>query len=148
MLKTFDLRGRDRPLTINGPPGLETLMALVIQMGGRVGYELDARRARARRRRWSVTATGSRRWRSTTAGSRSATCCSRTSDRACSTPRSRARLGLVEGPEFGRVQRGETVRGVTPEQVLGPPRPGRKLVFSGDTTPCEALRVAAHGPTC
>jgi ribonuclease Z len=55
------------------------------------------------------------------------------------------RLGLAEGPEFGRVQRGETIRGITPEQVLGPTRPGRKLLLSGDTRPCEALRIAAHG---
>ncbi len=27
---------------------------------------------------------------------------------------------------------------------MGPPRPGRKLVYSGDTRPCEALRIAAH----
>jgi ribonuclease Z len=54
-------------------------------------------------------------------------------------------LGLAPGPDFGRVQRGETVGGVAPEQVLGPPRPGRKLVISGDTMPCETLQVAAHG---
>jgi ribonuclease Z len=54
------------------------------------------------------------------------------------------RLGLTPGPDFGRVQRGDTVNGVTPEQVLGPPRPGRKIAISGDTTPCEALRIAAH----
>jgi ribonuclease Z len=53
-------------------------------------------------------------------------------------------LGLVPGPEFGQVQRGATVRGITPEQVLGPPRAGRKVVISGDTAPSEALRVAAH----
>jgi len=52
--------------------------------------------------------------------------------------------GLTEGPEFGRVQRGETINGVTPEDVMGPPRPGRKLVLSGDTRPCDAVRVAAH----
>jgi ribonuclease Z len=54
-------------------------------------------------------------------------------------------LGLQEGPEFGRLQRGETIRGIAPGQVLGPSRPGRKLVISGDTAPCEALRIAAHG---
>ena len=42
------------------------------------------------------------------------------------------------------MQRGETVRGVTPGSGDGRPRPGRKLVFSGDTLPCEALRIAAH----
>ena len=54
-------------------------------------------------------------------------------------------LGLAPGPEFGRLQRGETVNGVAPDQVLGPPRPGRKLVISGDTVPCQSLSVAAHG---
>jgi ribonuclease Z len=54
-------------------------------------------------------------------------------------------LGLTPGPDFGRVQHGETVDGVAPEQVLGPSRPGRKVVISGDTTPCEALKIAAHG---
>ena len=36
------------------------------------------------------------------------------------------------------------MRGVRPEQVLGPPRAGRKLVISGDTSPCETLRIASH----
>ncbi len=31
-----------------------------------------------------------------------------------------------------------------PEQVLGPPRSGRKIVISGDTSPCETLRIASH----
>jgi ribonuclease Z len=59
-------------------------------------------------------------------------------------PEAAARLGLVPGPEFGRVQRGETIRGVTPDQIMGPPRPGRKLAVSGDTMPCESLRMAAY----
>ena len=58
-------------------------------------------------------------------------------------PDKAVRLGLTPGPDFGRVQRGETVDGVAPEHVLGPSRPGRKLVISGDTTPCETLQVAA-----
>ena len=33
-------------------------------------------------------------------------------------------LGVAEGPDFGRLQRGETVGGVRPEQVVGEDRPG------------------------
>ena len=31
------------------------------------------------------------------------------------------RLGVAPGPDFGRLQRGETVDGVSPEQVMGRP---------------------------
>src|SRR6201994_4590855 len=41
MLKTFDLRGRELPLTISGPPGLRTLMGLALRMAGAVSFELD-----------------------------------------------------------------------------------------------------------
>ena len=53
-------------------------------------------------------------------------------------------LGVAFGPDFGRLQRGEVVNGVSPEQVVGPERAGRKIVLSGDTAPCEMVRVAAH----
>jgi len=57
-------------------------------------------------------------------------------------------LGVAPGPDFGRLQRGVAVGGaggeVRPEQVLGPARPGRKIVLSGDTAPCEATEVVAH----
>jgi len=42
------------------------------------------------------------------------------------------------------VQRGETINGVSPDRVMGPPRPGRKLTISGDTRPCDALKDAAR----
>jgi ribonuclease Z len=57
-------------------------------------------------------------------------------------------LGVTPGPAFGRLQNGHNVEGtggeVTPEQVLGEPRRGRKLVFTGDTAPCEMTRAVAH----
>ena len=55
---------------------------------------------------------------------------------------------MPEGPDFGRLQRGEEVGGVRPEQVVGPPRPGRRIVISGDTRPFQTTEVYAHGPTC
>src|SRR3954466_5239948 len=40
MLKTFDLRARERPLTVHGPPGLKALLEAVRPAWGRVGYPL------------------------------------------------------------------------------------------------------------
>ncbi|MCD6542330.1 MAG: ribonuclease Z [Thermoplasmata archaeon] len=53
-------------------------------------------------------------------------------------------LGIPEGPLFGRLQRGESIklkdgRVITPDMVLGPPRPGRKVVYTGDTKPCNKV---------
>jgi len=52
-------------------------------------------------------------------------------------------LGVKPGPDFRRLQSGESVkvgkRTVTPEMVLGPPRRGRKVVYSGDTLPLETM---------
>ncbi|MBO4522127.1 MAG: ribonuclease Z, partial [Methanomicrobium sp.] len=52
-------------------------------------------------------------------------------------------LGVKPGPLFGRLQKGNSVTverdGVTvevkPSDVMGEPRPGRKIVYSGDTRP-------------
>src|SRR5436305_13890151 len=41
MLKTFDLRGRDRPLTVYGPSGLRELPALAQRVARRVSFELQ-----------------------------------------------------------------------------------------------------------
>ena len=59
-------------------------------------------------------------------------------------------LGVPDGPLFGRLQRGEVVtladgRQMRPEQVVGPPRPGRRVVLSGDTRPCGATITASKG---
>ena len=58
-------------------------------------------------------------------------------------------LGVTEGPDFGRLQRGETVNGVTPEQVVGEDRPGRRIVYTGDTAPVPVRRgLRPRAPTC
>lgn len=53
-------------------------------------------------------------------------------------------LGIPEGPLFSKLQRGKTITTpdgsvITPDMILGPPRPGRTIVFSGDTRPCEEM---------
>jgi ribonuclease Z len=58
-------------------------------------------------------------------------------------------LGVPVGPERGILQAGEPVtlddgKVVTPDEVLGPPRPGRRLALSGDTAPAPSLIQAAY----
>nr|WP_250317287.1 ribonuclease Z [Methanoculleus bourgensis] len=60
-------------------------------------------------------------------------------------------LGIPPGPLFGRLQRGEAIRivrdgvetEVRPSDVMGEPRPGRKIVYTGDTRPLQRLPDAA-----
>ncbi len=59
-------------------------------------------------------------------------------------------LGIPEGPLWGKLQRGESVvladgRPLTADSVVGPPRPGRKVVLTGDTRPSAAVVDAARG---
>lgn len=55
----------------------------------------------------------------------------------------------IRGPDFARLESGEPVRVndrlVRPEDVMGPPRPGRSVVYSGDTAPTDEIqRLAAR----
>ncbi len=60
----------------------------------------------------------------------------------------RARELGIRGTDFGRLEAGEAVRVgeriVRPEEVIGPARPGRSVVYSGDSAPSDAVeRLAA-----
>ena len=59
-------------------------------------------------------------------------------------------LGIPEGPLWGRIHRGLSVelpdgRTVSPEELVGPSRPGRTVVYAGDTRPSPAVIEAAKG---
>lgn len=143
MLKTFDLRGRERPLTIHGPPGLRELLGSLRRVYGRLSYPValveleagdevarDGYRVAAFAVAHRVPALGYTLHEDPRPGHFD--------------PELAQHLGVAPGPDFGRLQRGQTVNGVGPEQVMGPGREGRKLVISGDTGPCETLALAAR----
>jgi ribonuclease Z len=59
-------------------------------------------------------------------------------------------LGVEPGPAFSHLRAGKAIklrdgRTVRPNQVMGPPRPGRKIVYSGDTRPTERIVELARG---
>jgi len=59
-------------------------------------------------------------------------------------------MGIPEGPLWGLIHKGRSVtladgRSVSPDQLVGPPRPGRTVVISGDTRPHPAVVAAARG---
>ena len=143
MLKSFDLRDRERPLALYGPPGFEALMRSLRPLYGRLGYEttieelaageyvrIDDFAIHAVAVEHRVTAHGYALVEDARPGRFDAELAQR--------------LGVTPGPDFGRLQRGEQVDGVDPAAVVGPDREGRKVVISGDTRPCETLEIAAY----
>jgi ribonuclease Z len=59
-------------------------------------------------------------------------------------------LGIPEGPLWGEIHRGRAVtlpdgRVIEPGVLVGPRRPGRRLVITGDTRPCAATIEASRG---
>src|SRR5207253_1649006 len=58
--------------------------------------------------------------------------------------------GIPEGPLWGKLSKGEPIeladgRQLTPDRFVGPKRPGRLVVFTGDTRPCASVVDAAQG---
>ena len=149
MLKTFALRGRDEvALTVYGPPGLKDLFSKLRPFVGRLPYplttvELTPGESLERGEyaietfavAHGVAAVGYALVEHERPGR---------FDVAAADA-----LGVPAGPERGLLQGGEPVtladgRVVTPDSVLGPARPGRKVVLSGDTAPSPAVVRAAH----
>ncbi len=143
MLKTFDLRAREKPLTIYGPPGLAKLLHSMRHVWGGIGYDVEiveladdepVERPEYVIEPFPVEHRGVAYGYAVIEDDRPGRF-----DAALA-----AQLGVKPGPDFGRLQRGEVVNDVRPEQVIGEDRPGRKLVISGDTAPSDVLVEVAY----
>jgi len=144
LLKTYGLQARERRLRIYGPTGLERLFKALAPLIGRLPFELQLTELDAGD---ELPGEGYR-----------LTCFNVDhgvpalgyalveDERPGRFDEARAReLGVEPGPAYGRLQAGETVDGVTPDQVLGPARAGRTVVLAGDSAPCDMTAAEAHG---
>jgi ribonuclease Z len=147
LLKTYDLQARERPLRIVGPRGLHGLFSVLGRIFGKLSYDVelvelaegdavrhDGYEIRSFAVEHRMRALGYALVEDERPGRFD--------------PEAAAGLGVEPGPDFSRLQEGEQVQGsdgpVSPDQVMGEPRRGRKVVVSGDTAPCEMTRLAAH----
>jgi ribonuclease Z len=149
MLKTFALRGREIPLTIYGPPGLERMMDEFSGTIGRLPFEVDLYELQPGEelgfKGYSVSAFD------VDHRGRAFGFVVDEHDRPGHFDEQAALdLGVRAGPDFGILQRGGEVNAaggetISSEQVVGEARRGRRVVYTGDTAPCDATVEAARG---
>lgn len=149
LLRTMGLQGREEPIALWGPEGSRAILHAAVNLGvERVPFEISLHElepgARIERAEYDIVT-----YR-TDHGGRSLGYSLVEHERLGRFNPERAReLGVTEGPLFGRLHRGETIevggRLVRPEDVVGPSRPGRKVVYTGDTRPHRRTVEAARG---
>src|SRR5437870_4138826 len=158
LIRTLGLQARAEPLLLYGPKGAKRLLAQAMQLGvERVPFEVEIREVKpgdVLRQR----ATGNVQRDSyeihvfaTEHGGGSVGYALREHERRGRFDVEKARAaGIPEGPLWGKLSRGEAItlsNGPTfqPSAFVGPKRPGRLVVLTGDTRPCAAVVDAAQG---
>ncbi len=151
LLKTLSLQAREEKLELYGPSGTEEIFQIAHRMFGRFGFPVEI-----------VEVTGGTvvrgdgfdmRATRTDHGLPSLAWALVEEERPGRFHPERAReLGVTPGPDFRRLQCGESLvlpsgDVVEPEQVMDEPRSGRTVVISGDTRPCEGVAELARGAT-
>ncbi len=149
LVRTLGLMDRQQELILYGPPPADRVLSTLVSVGverNKFPVEIIELRAgdRLSRAEYDIEVFASDH-RTDTIGYALAE-----HDRLGRFNPERAReLGIPEGPLWGRIHRGEPVTlpdgtVVAPDQLVGPARPGRRLVYSGDTRPSAEVIQAAH----
>ncbi len=150
LLRTMSLQGRTEDLMIRGPAGAESELSDALQLGGdRLGFSVgvgglepgeevvfDEYVVRAFRTDHTAASLGFALVEQDRLG-------------RFDVEQARA-AGVPEGPMFGRLHRGEDVvlsdgSEIRAQDLVGPIRPGRILIYSADTRPCAETREVATG---
>lgn len=147
LLRTMALQGRVDPLRIWGPPGGKDVLQAAVHLGvDRIPFPVLIEEVKPGEPisfgEYEVAPFPTRH------GTSSVGYALREHPRLGRFDVHRARaLGIPEGKLFGQLHRGESVevdgRVIRPEEVVGEPRPGRMVVYTGDTRPTpETIQVA------
>src|SRR2546430_2613239 len=156
LIRTLGLQGRGGPIRVYGPRGAKKLLGQAMQLGvERVPFPIEIQevkpgntvegRGRGKGEEYDIHVFA------TDHGGGSVGYAIREHERLGRFDPEKARAaGIPEGPLWGKLQRGESVgladgRMVSPDGIVGSARPGRLVVFTGDTRPCAAVVDAARG---
>jgi ribonuclease Z len=151
LLRTLALQGRTEPINLYGPAGSEKLLWRAITLGSdRQHFEIKITELTPetplKRNGYSVVpfpvdhgdrvAIGYHLVEETRLGRFN--------------PDKAREMGIPEGPLWGKIHKGETVtlpdgRKVEPSELVGPTRPGRRIVLTGDSRPSDGTITAATG---
>lgn len=141
LVRTLALQGRVEPIDLYGPRGAARILEEAVHLGvERVQFSIRIHELepddRVHREEYDIVAFKA--WHGTAALGYAL----EEHPRLGRFDVARAReLGVPEGPLFGRLHRGETItvdgRTIRPEEVVGPARAGRVVVYTGDTRPSD-----------
>ncbi|MEM3028305.1 MAG: ribonuclease Z [Candidatus Bathyarchaeia archaeon] len=145
LIQTMDMVGRTKPLYIFGPPGIRDFTEFTVRsIGAKPSYGLQIKEVCTggqifESKEYFIKATLAEH------GSLALAYAFEEKLRPGKFYPEKARaLGVPEGFLWGRLQRGHEIRLkngriIKPKDVLGPPRKGLKVVYTGDTRPSEAI---------
>jgi ribonuclease Z len=149
LIQTMSFNGRTDPLDIYGPTRTNQMVKLMIELGYyKLGFEITAHELEDEevvdRGEYTIKAVA------TDHGVPSLGYVLEEKSRSGRFNKQRAiELGVPVGHMFAKLQKGEPVtvdgRVIKPSQVMGHYRPGRKVVYSGDTRPCDTIARESVG---
>ncbi|HHW04957.1 MAG TPA: ribonuclease Z [Methanothermobacter sp.] len=142
MIQTLAFRGRTEPLHIFGPPGTKEVLEAAIKLGYfSMNFDIYVHEIGAgkimEKEDYRITCVETEHTIPNLAY------CFEEKKKPRFLRDKAIKLGLKPGPAFGKLHRGVPVRLgdkiIRPEQVLGKPRKGIKITYSGDTRPSKNL---------
>lgn len=149
MIQSMDFLERDRPLNIYGPQGIAATIKQLTTLGS---FNLDNFEVEAHEvgeglvlegERYTISAAKTVHTKNSLAY-----CFTEKPHRKFDKPKALS-LGIPEGRLFSKLQREESVevegKKFSPDDVLGDPIAGRKVVYTGDTRPSKKIAAFARG---